>query len=397
MVSRLARDAIAVLLGLTVCVGGWIWWQDAPRRAIQEALQNGDYRLAYQLATEYLQQYPEDAQINVHAAHACLSLGRRVEAESHFLRGGELSLDDLRARADNLIAMGRKTDAAEVLTLSRQRGDDHFATLQRLAVLQFERGYYKQAFDLVDELATQPGRRRLAQCLKGTFHSSLSEHELAVQELLPALDTEATAAELGMTYAAAAGVLADSLLALGRFDEALLWSQTAMNTPPDVSGLTRLAETYFGMGDNSRAEENWRKALQLDPKHFDSLVGMGRVQVQRQNFMEAAGWLELALANGPETQLLCSSLAQVYARTDRRELAKKYSEKAAQLREAAIRQHDEEHLIRTYPTSPEARTLLAQRALAQGNISEARAIIEEALLVFPNDAKLVALRQSLDK
>jgi spermidine synthase len=60
-----------------------------------------------------------------------------------------------------------------------------------------------------------------------------------------------------------------------------------------------LGELRFARGDESSALDEWQAALELDPKHFYTLVNMGKLYLTKQDAPRAASYLERAIEIDP--------------------------------------------------------------------------------------------------
>jgi protein O-GlcNAc transferase len=64
--------------------------------------------------------------------------------------------------------------------------------------------------------------------------------------------------------------------------------------PKSALILTDLGVTYAGMNEFGKAEENWRKALAVDPKHNDARLNLGILYLSTRHYSEAERMLKEA-------------------------------------------------------------------------------------------------------
>lgn len=117
-------------------------------------------------------------------------------------------------------------------------------------------------------------------------------------------------------------------------------------------------------GQQHRAAECYRKALQKDGTHLPALWGAGQSELDRRNFAEARAHLEALLAKDPTYKFGDASLA--------------YGRALVSLGDAATaRAHFEQHLRRW--AHPEAYVLLATILIEAGDPSAARERLETVI------------------
>lgn len=103
----------------------------------------------------------------------------------------------------------------------------------------------------------------------------------------------------GSTFAEEqAGLLIDaSVGAVKRNDKqrAEQFANYSIELAETAKGLGILGELKQARGDESGAIEAWQSALALDPKHFFSLIDLGKLYLTRQDFPRAVPFLERAI------------------------------------------------------------------------------------------------------
>lgn len=101
------------------------------------------------------------------------------------------------------------------------------------------------------------------------------------------------------------------------YPEALRALLEANRYNPNKSALvwTNLGVAYAGLGENGKAEEAWRKALQINPAHHDARLNLGILYLDRQHFAEAERIFKEASKDlaYPKHDQVAYQLARLYA------------------------------------------------------------------------------------
>jgi tetratricopeptide (TPR) repeat protein len=79
----------------------------------------------------------------------------------------------------------------------------------------------------------------------------------------------------------------------------------------DADGLSLLAELLLE-SDPQAAEDTWHKALNIDPEHIDSLLGLAERMIETERIEEAIILLERALKVDPEDADIIGNLRNLY-------------------------------------------------------------------------------------
>jgi len=102
------------------------------------------------------------------------------------------------------------------------------------------------------------------------------------------------------------------------FEEALT------HAPQDVPSLVWLAEMNLAQNRHAAAEDPLEKAQALDPSNGAVLYGLGRVALEKQDYAQAAKYLEAALAIRPDANRLRYPLALAYRGLGNRDKAEEH-------------------------------------------------------------------------
>jgi len=388
---------VFVLVCVTIALGLWLWQQGEPLRQMRGAVQKRHWNDALRRALSYLANHPQDAEAIRIVARSFSGLGQNAQAEMYFDRAGELGIEDLRLRGEVLIELNRPTQAVEVLAELRARGDNDPAVIQRLAVLQFQRGNHEEAFELAEQLGKEfPTHTALAWCVQATFHVSLRHAQQAIDCLQEALRLNPQADKLGLDPGTVKMFMGAAWMDLGKNDQARDWLQAAVEHTQTAEAHWYLGEAELGCGNLRAADQCWHRALELDGNYFNALFSIGKLSLQENRPLEALEWLNLADRQGRQSSALQTALSRANARIGHEDVAAEHARRAEDLRAKESEERDERRLLSQYPQHLQSRLLLTRKTIERGNIAEAKAMVDELLRQHPNSPELRDLRKSLD-
>ena len=93
-----------------------------------------------------------------------------------------------------------------------------------------------------------------------------------------------------------------------------------------------LGWSYPGQSNFAKAEDTFKKAIELNPKNDKVIVGLGWIYRIQGKFAQAEGLLKKAIELNPESDRLYGAISFLYEDTGKVELAKEYAWKADRLR-----------------------------------------------------------------
>src|SRR5262245_12479848 len=166
-------------------------------------------------------------------------------------------------------------------------------------------------------------------------------------------------------------------------DAAPLLEDAARQKPAEFRPRYYFAEALLQTGDYVRAEENYRKAIALDPKSAGGQLGLAQALVQQGKLGDAALFFREAAKLDSQYRDYLLQLAQLY-------------EKANQPAEAIA-------IYREFPDNPAVQQRLAEMMMESQKFAEAIPRLEEAIKQNPDNSKRIALAsayvftQQLDK
>jgi tetratricopeptide (TPR) repeat protein len=388
---------LVVAVSVACFFAGWLVVQDLPIRRMRTALKNGQWTEGVRLALAYLAEHPQDAEAWKLAGRCYGAMGQFGAAEECLGRAGDLDLIDLRLRADILIYLERNTQAVQVLRELLDKGDKDPAVLRGLAIMEFRRGFYEEAFAWARKMGEFSEQAPMAWYLQATFHSGTRNHTQALACLEKALELNPEADRCGLPPDTVLWYIGATLLDLGRHHEARDYFRRALKHAETTEIYWSLGEAEEGCGDLAATEEAWRTALKIDPNYGDAMFSLAKLALKQNRPEEAIGWLELVQRNGKQTLPVESALSRAYARLGRPDLAEEHSQRVTELQTEHETKAQEETLLARYPQSIHSRMLLTRRAIERGNTAEAAQLVEETLRDHPDNPQLLQLRQILNE
>lgn len=92
-------------------------------------------------------------------------------------------------------------------------------------------------------------------------------------------------------------------MAVGRNNAALEAFDAAVETAPDFAeGWNKRATVYFLLGDYETSRRDAEKTLELEPRHFGAMSGLGAISLAQDRPDEALGWFRRALEIHPHLE-----------------------------------------------------------------------------------------------
>lgn len=384
-----------VLISVAGFFAGWLIYQDRPLREMRAAVRDHRWIDGLRIALKYLGTHPDDAEAWKIAGHCYGAMGQFTAAEQCFGKAGDLDITELRLRADALIHLERTTQAVDVLRELLARGGKDPLVMQRLAIMEFQRGAHEEAFELIRQLRQMPDRAAAAWCIEATFHTALVHNEAAVACLEKALELNPAADQCGMPANTALWYMGTALQDIGRTQEAREFLKRSLKLSETADAYQSLGDAEEASGDLAAAENAWRRALELNPRHAESMFSLAKLALKQNRPEEAIEWLTLSRRSGKSGSSLETAFSRAYARLGRVELANEHANRAAQLHAEAEARSTEERIVSAYPRNLHSRLLRTRRAIDSGNLSEAAALVDDALRDHPDNPYLLQLQQAL--
>lgn len=103
--------------------------------------------------------------------------------------------------------------------------------------------------------------------------------------------------------------IAESALASGNVQLATtIYEKMVVANPKSVAGLSGLGDTLYAVGDFTRADVQYQRALQIDPASYPSMLGAARVAIRQRRLDDAIALYRKIQALKPGDSLTCAGL-----------------------------------------------------------------------------------------
>lgn len=151
---------------------------------------------------------------------------------------------------------------------------------------------------LVSQLHAHPSEENAVAL--GSWYASHQQFACAIETFRAALKTFPNSAQLEYLEGLA-------LIGADRGTEAIPYIEESVRLAPEViKPHLMLAHLYDEAGRHDRAEEQWKKALEIDPHSTDALEGLSADLAGREDWMDVL----MLLRSAPHTEKLAIRLAQ---------------------------------------------------------------------------------------
>ena len=193
-----------------------------------------------------------------------------------------------------LLQQHRPAEAIDELVMADKLQPDHFNTLLELGNTYNQTGHHELAiFQLSKALELQPESAVAHVNLAHAFREALRYE--------PALLHYRRAIELDPDNPEAYYELAGVFIAQFKYDSAISLLESVIPRMPGKTGLlSRLAVAYQEQGDSDKARHYYNRALEIEPDHLASRIGITGIQAMQGDFSNAFHSVEKLLAEHPE-------------------------------------------------------------------------------------------------
>ncbi|MBW7882808.1 MAG: tetratricopeptide repeat protein [Caldilineaceae bacterium] len=255
-------------------------------------------RAAYDAAARAVDLAPQNANALTALARAEDWLGDYEDALSHALDAYDIdpaNAETLAVISEIYADVGNYAQAQTYIDAALNAAPDNVLALRNKAYLLEKQGKYEEAVETLNQaIAQAPQRYDLYLEQARVYRIGLDDYEKAIQANRAAVDANKTPAT-----------------------------------------LDALGEGFYNAGDHLQAIKFLREALDLDPDYGPALVHLGMAMYARQNFEEAAQYLERGLPLIGDTarieQYYTAGLAHVYKDPRECELALPWLRKALEI------------------------------------------------------------------
>ncbi len=289
------------------------------------------------------------------------------------------AVEALTAAAGCFYALGRYVDAVNVARDALAREDTALDARRWLAAALYDLGITADAAAELKIIAGRAVSDPAPERLLGLIAKDNEQFAEAVEHYRESLRRDP-----GQPHRAAVlAELAESLVRLSRFDEALPVLHDCRRTAPV---LALEAECLQGQGREAEAEGRLRESLDLDPQYLPARLKLGMLLLGQSRAGDAAGVLEEAVRAAPHSSQAHFDLSQAYARLglrDRADEELRLMKKAQAVEREFTDLHEE---AAQKPADADLRCRIGRLAQRLGKPELARLWFRAALAIEPDHA-----------
>jgi len=374
---------VCVLLAL-VSAKVWAWYNldDA-----EQALEQGDYKLAEKHLQRCLTFWPQNAQAHFWMARAERWLGKFAEADEHLERSQALGWSPSAVDDERILASAQESDFIkwELTLISWAKKDDDRATAAQEVLLQqyAQNSQLKQAMYWGDALLKKhPDHLAVLKTMGFLYDRRANSFNCLacyrrIVELQPDNDE-------------ARQTLGEALLKYNDFKEALRHYQILSEHQPESAGiLLGLARAQRGVGELAKARRILEELVANDPKNDEALGELGQVAYSQKRLPEAERWLKKALEIYPYhvTNLYTLDLCLKQQGKTRQKEAKKYRARLEKV-QADLKRLEflSGEALSNHPYDPEIPYEIGLICMRNGNTDNGVYWLNQALKLRPGHA-----------
>ena len=262
------------------------------------------------------------------------------------------------------------------------------------------RGAYEE---LGRTIGLEPNNRK-AQIALGNLY-------LASGRFLDARSSAQTALKGDSQNVEAQVLLSDADAGLKDFRKAVPEAQSAIGMNPNLAAsYTNLGGIEEANQNNAAAEQNFKKATQLDSKSLPAILALGSLYAREKRWLEAEKQFQAAIAVNPQNQMARADMAEVYlsqGRKDAAEHALKDAKEALKDTRSGYRMLGDYYiavgendkalaefasLYSNYPRDTSVAKTYVQLLILQNRLDEATKIDNTILKASPSDTDALVLR-----
>ncbi|MGE5192859.1 MAG: tetratricopeptide repeat protein [Deltaproteobacteria bacterium] len=319
-VPRRWRAAAAVAGLVVLFLAGWWWYSLRPEncyRRGRRALVAGDRQTVVRESRRLLATPGFEAHGRLLAGLLLARDERPAEALRELqsaARDEATAVEALTAAAGCFYSLDRYVDAVNVARAALKKDEQALDARRWLAAALYDLGVTADAAaELQTISASAPGDSGPDRLL-GLIDKDNEQFAEAVEHYRESLRRNPREPERSAVLAE----LAESLVKLSRFDEALAVLGECRRTAPVLS---LEAECVQSQGRTDEAENHFREALDLDPRYFPARLKLGMLLLLQSRADDAVGVLEEAVRLAPHSSQAHFQLSQAYGRQGARDKA----------------------------------------------------------------------------
>ena len=358
---------------------GMVWWEERPLRATANLLEQNDGTGALRSVDRFLRDHPDHSQGIALKARALVQLGRSSEAIRLFEKVGAASTDDMRAYTKACLMLEQWVQASPVLEYLLRLDPDDADLLHEVAACRAKLGEVEGAVDAASRFASIAGNEARGYLLvgilerdRGNLRKACDAWARVFQVNPDAIDLQISADGFHLEYGKALLKLGEPAAAMDRLKQSIA-------IKPSSTAISLLGKAFSQLGKEEDAEQEWRKALELDPSNETARQGLAELAMKKSDFQGAMDWLQ-PLAGSPELSSATAFLLQRVSSL----LGDTESASAWQARVEQIRKLEELHgtvdqVLNDSPDSMWGQVLQAYRLAEQGNWDQAELLLKPFL------------------
>ena len=270
---------VATVVAVAASLWGVIWWEERPLRQAVAALEEGEPRRALREVEEYIATHGATDQALSIKARGLVATGRAAEAIRLFERVGPAEYADVRACAQAYLMQEQWTRALPLLEWCVQQRPDDADVMYELASCQARLGRLNDALDSARQFAQHDEFAHRGWVMIGTLLRDQGNNSQAVEAwkrvltLDPDLDDLQVPADQFLTQFAALQLdVGNPAAAIGLLEDSLKIEETA-------EAHYRLGVAEEQLARLKSAEEHWRRAIELDPRHRHARESLARLAI----------------------------------------------------------------------------------------------------------------------
>ncbi len=115
-------------------------------------------------------------------------------------------------------------------------------------------------------------------------------------------------------------------------ENAVIYQEKALSVRPEYRGLVTLGMNFHTLGDDQKAKEFYKEAINLDPKKGEAYASLGALYLLKGDADSAADYFEQGIKNDPKIAVIHANLAVAYAMQKKSDAALSELKKAEELK-----------------------------------------------------------------
>jgi tetratricopeptide (TPR) repeat protein len=317
---RLSRRPGWIIVAIILCAGllvGGLWWnarrpEERYRRA-RQALEAGDSRVAWRESRALLKSSGYDSHGRLLAGLLLARSGRYVNAlyELQFAARDEATaVEALTVASECYYRLGQFSEAVKTARTAIGRDPEALDARRWLASAYYDLGAMDPAVAQLEWISAKAADDARPEYLLGLINKDNERFGEAIVHYRESLRREPRQ----MHREQLLFELAESLIKLSRFDEALEVLRESSRTAPT---LTMAAECHQNLGRTDEAQKLLRIARELDPTYVPACLQEGVLFLLLGRPSDALVPLEEAVRLAPKNSQAHFYLSQAYGRTGR--------------------------------------------------------------------------------